>query len=169
MHCGIRAAGFQGGEGLEGHPRWGQRLGVGPEGSQQPEGPMHLLALKLPSSTGINHRCFLLPALWSLDVTAGKNLPRETDARARDINVWSLRKWLPWQQGARERTSFFADTSGFPGILQSALQTADAVGHRSPGVGPEGRPRMGRAWGPAGGPVDRGRLAVGALSNLCRL
>ena len=98
-----------------------------------------------------------------------KKSARETDARARDINVWSLRKWLPWQQGARERTSFFADTSGFPGILQSALQTADAVGHRSPGVGPKGRPRMGRAWGPADGPVDRGRLAVGALSNLCRL
>lgn len=39
---------------------------------------------KLSSRPGINHWVF---SLWSLDVTAGKNLNQKTDARVREINV----------------------------------------------------------------------------------
>lgn len=49
---------------------------------------------------------------WSLDVTAGKNLTIKQMQGREMIMFWILRKWSPWQQGARERTSFSMDGVG---------------------------------------------------------
>lgn len=99
---GREALGGEGWRGTGGGPESGWGCPVSELG-----GHLDIPTLKLPSRPGIHHWCF---PLWSLDVTAGKNLTRKQMIGREMLMFWNLRKWLPWQQGARERTSVFMDS-----------------------------------------------------------
>lgn len=68
---------------------------------------------------------------WSLDVTAGKNLTIKQMPGREMLMFWILRKWSPWQQGARERTSFFMGSDGLLSGIQSVPQTDPKPRHRT--------------------------------------
>lgn len=123
------AAGSPGGE------RW-RSAGRGPEAGQGcAVSQLDFPTLKLSSSSpDIHHCCCFFSPLWSLDVSAGKNLTRK-QMQGREILMFgSLRKWLPRQQGARERTSLLTDSIG---DIQAVPQTENVVQSQSSCVGPE--------------------------------
>lgn len=116
------------------------------------------------------------PPLWSLDVTAGKNLTSKQMQGRETLVFWILRKWLPWQQGARERTSFFGNSVR---LVSDGLGSASNGRHR-PEPKPTYRPPMKQRWVAAEGrhkgqrergggnrQTDEGHLAVGVLPNPC--
>lgn len=89
---------------------------------------------------------------------------------------WILRKWLPWQQGARERTSFFGNSVR---LVSDGLGSA-SNGRHGPEPKPTYGPRMKQRWvvaegrhkgqrerGGGNGQTDEGHLAVGVLPNPC--
>ena len=148
--CTLRSqgTGSQRGDGL-GEPRWGQ-------GCQHLEGHLHSPALHLPRPHIINHGLFFF-FLWSLDVTAGKNLTRKQMQGREILMFWILRKWLPWQQGARERTSFFGNSMW---LVSDGLGSA-SNGRHCPEPKPTYGPRMKQhgvaGWGETQRPEREGR------------
>lgn len=67
------------------------------------------------------------------------------------IMFWILRKWSPWQQGARERTSFSMDGVGLLSGIHSVAQTEPKPRHRAERTGR----RQGRWGGGGDGQTDR--------------